>query len=596
MNEIIKTGCPDTPVEKLEDDLFNITTYVNGLCSFIGSCDTPMTISIQGDWGSGKTSMMNMIRVKMQDTIIPIWFNTWQFSQFDMGNSLSFSMLDVLLKGLDCDKDYRKKIMSGLAGFGRKTLQVVTDHALGGEAADTVKELFSGSDNYDYASEIVELKDKFQKAVDQTINNHPGKSRVVVFVDDLDRLQPVRAVELLEVLKLFLDCKNCVFILAVDYTVVTLGIRQKYGTEVTEEKGRSFFDKIIQLPFKMPVAQYDIKRYVISMLERQKVEVGERDSNLFFHLIRTSIGFNPRSMKRLFNTYQLLNIITAGAVYRIPKKTRERILFATICLQMRYERFYQYLASSKRIDPELFQMLTDPERAVDEIKTMIGEESGEAVKNMDKEARHLFEFMRYFIESLQIDDDMNLSEEEMVNLSQILKCSLVTSVSDQTEDSNTDKEYEWRYANKECAREVQKYLSDLPIGENAVSKIWMPRKANIEKNVRFSDVSWYYSWRQKPATNINFTCSFSRENENVININFLLNCWNKKEVSWFYERLGDNPLELSEIPEWFGVGRYEYLRVHQINENDHRVLKLIADQIRMLIGLIQKNLSDDSEQ
>ena len=92
-----------------------------------------MTISIQGDWGSGKTSMMNMIRTKIQDITVPIWFNTWQFSQFDMGNSLAFSMMDVLLKGLDCDKEYRKKILSALAGFGRKTLQVVTDHAIGGE-------------------------------------------------------------------------------------------------------------------------------------------------------------------------------------------------------------------------------------------------------------------------------------------------------------------------------------------------------------------------------------------------------------------------------------------------------------------------------
>ena len=89
----------------------------NALCSFIRSCETPMTISIQGDWGSGKTSMMNMMNMmksNLQGAVWPIWFNTWQFSQFDMGNSLAFSMMDAILKGLDCSAESRKKFLNGL--------------------------------------------------------------------------------------------------------------------------------------------------------------------------------------------------------------------------------------------------------------------------------------------------------------------------------------------------------------------------------------------------------------------------------------------------------------------------------------------------
>lgn len=589
MSKNLQTGYPDTPVEKLEDDLFNVTTYVNGLCSFIGSCETPMTISIQGDWGSGKTSMMNMIRTKIQDITVPIWFNTWQFSQFDMGNSLAFSMMDVLLKGLDCDKEYRKKVLSALAGFGRKTLQVVTDHAIGGAFSESVKEVMDTAGRTDVASEIVELKNKFQEAVNKTLKDK-GKQRVVIFVDDLDRLQPSRAVELLEVLKLFLDCQHCVFVLAVDYEVVTLGIRQKYGAEVTAEKGRSFFDKIIQLPFKMPVAQYDIKKYIISTLKRQNLEVDDKESDLFVHLIQTSIGFNPRSMKRLFNTYQLLDIITAGAAKGILKQIRERVLFAIICLQMSYERFYQYLASAKTIKAELFQTLADPEQAVDEIKTLMEVGSDDAIRDVDKTVRRLSRFMGYFIDALQIDDDKNLSEEELANLSNILKCSLVTSVSGEDEDMGRDQDLEWRYANKEYAKSLQNYLSDLPVGENAVSKIWMPRKANYEEGERLSDISWYYSWRQKYDTSVNFDCGFSRENSYTINVNFCITCWNKKELNWFREKLGDNPLELSITPEWLSWGRYQYMKVHQFNENDYNALRQIADQIRTLIQLVQKKL------
>ena len=37
-----------------------------------------MTITIQGDWRSGKTSMMNMIREQLEKKVITTWFNTWQ--------------------------------------------------------------------------------------------------------------------------------------------------------------------------------------------------------------------------------------------------------------------------------------------------------------------------------------------------------------------------------------------------------------------------------------------------------------------------------------------------------------------------------------
>ena len=133
-----KVGYPDKPVASITEDLFNVEVYVNALCSFIRSCETPMTISIQGDWGSGKTSMMNMMKANMQGSVWPIWFNTWQFSQFEMGNSLAFSMMDVILKGLDCEVNVRKRILNGLIGFGKRVVRNVSDYTLGGELTSVI--------------------------------------------------------------------------------------------------------------------------------------------------------------------------------------------------------------------------------------------------------------------------------------------------------------------------------------------------------------------------------------------------------------------------------------------------------------------------
>lgn len=79
-----------------------------------------------------------------------------------------------------------------------------------------------------YAEKIENLHQHFQEVVDRACARE-NKDRVVIFVDDLDRLVPAKAVELLEVLKLFLDCKQCVFVLAIDYEVVIRGAIEKYG-------------------------------------------------------------------------------------------------------------------------------------------------------------------------------------------------------------------------------------------------------------------------------------------------------------------------------------------------------------------------------
>lgn len=75
----------------------------------------------------------------------------------------------------------------------------MTDTAVGGELAGTLGDFMDGSSDVDYASEIMELKSRFQKALDDKLKKEK-RDRVVVFIDDLDRLQPAEAVELFDVI------------------------------------------------------------------------------------------------------------------------------------------------------------------------------------------------------------------------------------------------------------------------------------------------------------------------------------------------------------------------------------------------------------
>lgn len=573
-------GCPDKPVASISEDLFNVSTYVDGLCTFVNNCDTPMTISIQGDWGSGKTSMMNMMRENLKTSIWPIWFNTWQFSQFDMGNSLVFSMMDVLLKGLDCDPDVIKKVLCGVAGVSKNLLRVLADKAAGGVVEGLLTEAMNGGTSTDYAREVLELKTKFQEAVNKKLSKE-NKERVVIFVDDLDRLQPGKAVELLEVLKLFLDCEKCVFVLAVDYEVVTLGIKEKFGSNVSEEKGKSFFDKIIQLPFKMPVAQYDINKYVGDMMKKMDVETNEKEVKLFSNLIRTSIGYNPRSMKRLFNTYQLLDIISKSAVRDIDENVRKRVLFAIVCAQMHFDEFYLFLASSE-IEAEVFEALatrSEDNKIFEEIYSDVNIETTEERKNK------LCQFIPYFIDSLQVDNDQELSEEELNNLRIMLKCSVVTSVKADTDDKPSGKDWEYRYKNKDIVIATASLLTD--VGKFVP---WLPRKNKPDRKIY--EVSGYYTYMTVFGFKSCLEYFLTRIDENKIGCHICIILQEGKgKEKLFFETYGANPIYFGEnktpiIEDW---GRYRYYNVLTFDVNDSSAPEQIADVVRKSYKELTKN-------
>ena len=73
----------DQPAKAAEDSL-NMTAYGGALTEFIANAQSPLTIALQGEWGSGKTSLMNALEERLvKDTGAPyfgVWINTWQYA------------------------------------------------------------------------------------------------------------------------------------------------------------------------------------------------------------------------------------------------------------------------------------------------------------------------------------------------------------------------------------------------------------------------------------------------------------------------------------------------------------------------------------
>ena len=217
------------------------------------------------------------------------------------------------------------------------------------------------NDELDDSEQIVKLKSDLETTVKKRMQKE-SLERIVVFIDDLDRLEPKKAVELLEIMKLFLDIPGCVFVLAVDYGVIVNGLKAKFGDNFDDAKSKSFFDKIIQLPFNLPVSQYDIKGYFRKLLNLND----DDEIEVFVKLANASLGFNPRGMKRLFNSLELLKMVAKSKNLLddddiAAGNEKQRILFGILCLQTSFESLYKFILKNNDKIESIFNAFSENE-------------------------------------------------------------------------------------------------------------------------------------------------------------------------------------------------------------------------------------------
>jgi DNA polymerase III delta prime subunit len=464
------TSIVDIPKKHGETDLFGIDRYSKGLIKFIRQSDTPITIAIQGEWGSGKTSLMNTLQNELcganysteqikdhRNEFYSIWINTWQYSLMNSQEETLVSIVTSVSTQIMNIISTRhigagKKFTNGLVNFiGRGTkslLKIGADKIIegGGDVIDALVDREKANQT------IKGLRDDLQGAIVECLEKDKAiglpKKGFIVFVDDLDRIDPPVAVQILELLKNIFDLENCVFVLAIDYDVVIKGLKPKFGelTEKNEREFRSFFDKIIQMPFSMPVASYNIDQFLInSLIKIGYLQESKLGDNVFAHNITTicnlSVGNNPRSLKRLLNTVSLINIISKETADTDETQINDDyvllINFALICVQIAYPALYKILCSEsdfKKWDQNMVNSLKL--RALTENELVKLNESEEFDEEWEKVLFRICERDNYLTNRvLQISQLFNLiakmlpDGEELGNtLSDLLALSSVTDV------------------------------------------------------------------------------------------------------------------------------------------------------------------------
>lgn len=380
----ISSSVIDQPVtlsnqDKLsEKDKFGISKYERALTRFVEQADTPLTIALQGEWGSGKTSLMNLLKYHLCEadnaSYYSVWINTWQHSiMSDPENAIIGILKSIIYQlGSASKKTAEEK---------KKRIGPIIDRAVkiaGIGAANVAGKMFLGVSNmgsemkaaYDSSKEqkdtletgdskIADFRNSIADLINEILKEEVGKKHgrkgFLFFIDDLDRIDPPIAVQILELLKNIFDLEHCIYILAIDYDVVVKGLKPKFGelTDKNAREFRSFFDKIIQLPFAMPVGSYQIDNFLIDMLGRIGYLTDDEKNNEelkknLSEMARYSVGTNPRSLKRLTNILSLIQLMTeeidSGNIGDVQSKEDilidKQVNFALVCLQITYPLVY----------------------------------------------------------------------------------------------------------------------------------------------------------------------------------------------------------------------------------------------------------------
>lgn len=294
----------------------------------------PLTVGLFGSWGIGKSTLLqileNDIKVASDEKgLFCVNLNAWSFENYDDAKT---AIIESLLKALQENKNFVEKAGTEiinllkridymkLAASAVKTgiplaISLATANpapillslpktawdALVKKPKESIGKIFdeasSFKSNYVKDVESTSIVDNlrlFRKEFAKMIDKLEVKN-LVVLIDDLDRCNPDRIIEILEAIKLFLSVEKTTFIIAVDERVVKYAIKDKYPVQSDDSTdiSKDYIEKIIQLPIRLPeLSSIDVENYL--MLLVYEMYLGDKFQGIVDKAYEVGILFNQQ--------------------------------------------------------------------------------------------------------------------------------------------------------------------------------------------------------------------------------------------------------------------------------------------------------------
>jgi len=384
---------PDTPIKNKNEDALDYRESANELAKYLESIDTTFSYSIglTAPWGTGKTSYMNLIKeslFKDENKFIVVQFNPRH----------SFSPQNI-------QEDFFKILSSKLKKYNSTIKSNFTDYlkAINIYADSKIISTFLGSQKlWDKESE----KEKISKAIKKT-----GK-RVVVFIDDFDRLLVEEIIEIFKLIDGNASFSNMIFITAYDKKQINNLIKEEYHS-----KGSFFSDKFFTLEIQIPLRPYrKVYEYLL-----QKLFIGLNISigneNLYKATLNKHFDLLKKYLTTLRDVKRFLNLFIRQ-YKQVEKEINFEDYFLLYLIKYKYLDEYLALYNKEYVEFDfpknkyIIKEISDEVQSKELLEILFSEEAEKSYRSINDKAS----FDIYFDECLY--NNLSISKmEEMFKIS-----------------------------------------------------------------------------------------------------------------------------------------------------------------------------------
>ncbi len=311
--------------------------------------DRPVTIGVHGDWGAGKSSVLEMIEANLEgnDEILCIKFNGWRFQGFEdakialiegivtelvekrsLFSKAKLEVIDIFER-IDWLKAAKKAggllltattgipspeiietVLASIKDLGKNPAEFATKDNLEAVYEQVSSVLKPRETNKNAPKEISEFRKSFEKLLKAA-----NVKQLVVLVDDLDRCLPDTAIETLEAIRLFMLTDKTAFIIAADEGMIEYAVRKHFpdlpDSLLSQSYTRSYLEKLIQVPFRIPILGETETRIYVTLLLVGSL-LGEGDE--FNKLVEVARGYLKKPWEgNLLNAEKIEEVLKENA-------------------------------------------------------------------------------------------------------------------------------------------------------------------------------------------------------------------------------------------------------------------------------------------
>ena len=303
----------DAPLLDPDRDRLRRKPFAHRVADTISSRTDPtsLVIGIYGRWGEGKTTVLNFIEQRLveSDTVICVRFNPWLY-QGESQLLLSFfeTLATAVGRSLTTRKEEMGKWLRTLgSALGTVSVGVGLVNISPGSAVENLGNSLSAVDIHEKRQQLEELLAESGK-------------RIVIMIDDIDRLDDAEIATIFKLVKLAADFTHTAYILAFDQEVVSKALAKRYAS--SEDSGTSFIEKIVQVPIELPHADRDVLQTMTleameGALKGVGTELDDADTSRFSTVFARHLGpriGTPRMVKRIANSIEFVVPMVAGEV------------------------------------------------------------------------------------------------------------------------------------------------------------------------------------------------------------------------------------------------------------------------------------------